>query len=409
MNIWLFQATDKYILKNEVPNRPDDWWLCKQHWNKVGVGDVCLFWQAGKDAGIYAVGLVKSPVYMDGDERKVDIQYGEVVDPPILKSALLDHPILKDLGVIEVAHSKNPYSVTSDQRKELQKLLGEFWPLTEAETAERAKPFPGERQYQKLAVLALPILVLVAENSDVITYSELAAELGIRPRNLNYPLGSIGQRLMQLGKEWGETIPPIQCLVINKNSKLPSEGINWFLNKQEFEALSKGEQERKLNQVFQEVYDYDRWSDVLKHLSIKPITKDFGSLIEKAAQYGGGETAEHKALKEYVANHPELIAEGLPKGQTEVVLPSADKLDVKFEVSDAWIAVEVKSRISPEADVARGIFQCIKYQAVMEAEMKSRGMVPKVMTILVTEKELTPQLAGLKNTLGVKHRVITPH
>ena len=42
-----------------------------------------------------------------------------------------------------------------------------------------------------------------------------------------------------------------------------------------------------------------------------------------------------------------------------------------------WIAVEVKSRISNDADITRGIFQCVKYKVVLEAMQLSLGLPAK--------------------------------
>src|SRR4051794_35751946 len=96
-------------------------------------------------------------------------------------------------------------------------------------TAEIAEPISGDALYQRKAREALPILVRQAEACRPITYGDLAEEIGMpNPRNLNLPLGSIGQTLENLSKRWREKIPPLQCLVVNKNTGLPGEGIDWF-------------------------------------------------------------------------------------------------------------------------------------------------------------------------------------
>jgi hypothetical protein len=98
-----------------------------------------------------------------------------------------------------------------------------------SETAQIASPIAGDKLYQKRARLALPLLVRQAEVRKTIYYSDLAQELDMpNPRNLNYVLGSIGQTLIDLSKDWGENIPALQCVVINKQTELPGEGIGWF-------------------------------------------------------------------------------------------------------------------------------------------------------------------------------------
>lgn len=94
------------------------------------------------------------------------------------------------------------------------------------DTPKFADPIFGDKLYQKRAHKALPILVRQAQAHEPIVYSDLADEVEMpNPRNLNYVLGSIGQTLVDLSKEWEEDIPPIQCLVLNKNTRQPREGI----------------------------------------------------------------------------------------------------------------------------------------------------------------------------------------
>ena len=75
-----------------------------------------------------------------------------------------------------------------------------------------------------------------------------------------------------------------------------------------------------------------------------------------------------------------------------------------------WVAVEVKSSISSEADITIGIFKCIKYNAVMNAVLISKGNTPDVRVVLVLEGDLPNSLIPLKNLLGVEViSNITPH
>lgn len=65
------------------------------------------------------------------------------------------------------------------------------------------------------------------------------------------------------------------------------------------------------------------------------------------------------------------------------------------------MAAEVKSAISTEADIVRGLFQCIKYHAVMEAVLLAESRSQNVKVILVLESSLPQSLLALKNLLGV--------
>ena len=69
--------------------------------------------------------------------------------------------------------------------------------------------------------------------------------------------------------------------------------------------------------------------------------------------------------------------------------------------SERTLAVEVKSRDSNETDLERGIYQCIKYQAVMSA-MDIREE-PCIVPVLVTESALPGNLKNLAKLHGIIH------
>ena len=281
-----------------------------------------------------------------------------------------------------------------------------------AETAEIAALIHGEKLYQERARRALPLLVRQAEARQTIFYSDLAEELDMpNPRNLNYVLGSIGRTLQLLSSKWNEEVPPIQCIVINKSNGLPGEGIGWFLNKEsysgvvpeDFGKLPKMRQKEIVQAELQKVYLYSRWRTVLKTLSLEPAAPDFSAFLKPAGNFGGGESEAHKKLKEYVAKNPMKV--GLPsksvEGEQEHRLLSGDSLDVSFSSPEHWLAAEVKSRISNQQDLVRGLFQCVKYHAVMEAEQLIGSNAKTVQAVLVLEGHLPKALISLRNLLGV--------
>lgn len=278
--------------------------------------------------------------------------------------------------------------------------------MSDDETGRKAKPFTlGDELYQQRARLALPMLVRQAKAQKTIFYADLAAELGMRnPRNLNFVLGSVGRTLQRLGKERGIEIPPIQCLVINRRKALPGDGVGVFISKEDFRKMSKWQQRALVKAQLQQIYAYPGWDEVLAAFALQPAPLDFSRLVNAAARRGGGESEAHRRLKEHVATHPEVVGlrASSGQGQTEHVLPSGDKLDVLFRQGDDWIAVEVKSHVSDYGDLARGIFQCVKYQAVLEAYLLSTAQAGNVRTVLVTTQDLSAELRSLKNMLGVE-------
>ncbi len=274
------------------------------------------------------------------------------------------------------------------------------------ETAKIAEPIAGDKLYQERARAALPLLVRQAHAGSPIRYGELAAELGMpNPRNLNYVLGSIGQAIKALSKQWGQEVPPIECMVINKNTGLPGEGVGWFItDKEDFRKLPKAQQRHLIEAELHKVFAFPRWLDVLQTFGLEPVQVNYRDVVTRASTFRAGpEGEEHRRLKEYVARNPHLL--GLPGhlvGETEYPLPSGDSVDVLFGEQDEWVAAEVKSKLSPEADIVRGIFQCVKYRAVIEAYQASRGLPQGARSVLVLESVLPHDLVALKNILGVE-------
>jgi len=274
-------------------------------------------------------------------------------------------------------------------------------------TAKISAPIDGEKLYQKRARAALPLLVRQARAGMPIFYSDLAAELDMsNPRNLNYVLGSIGQSMELLTKSWKAKVPPIQCLVVNRATGLPGEGIGWFLvKKDEFKTLPLRQKRVIVNAELQHIFAYPKWAEVLKALALREVGADYSkSVIAASGGFGGGEGPEHLALKQFVANHPEIV--GLSAkvlcGITEDALPSGDFLDVSFRSKKVWVAAEVKASISSRNDILRGLFQCVKYRAVMEAVQVVTERPQNSRAVLVLEGALPKDFVGIKNLLGIE-------
>lgn len=274
-----------------------------------------------------------------------------------------------------------------------------------AETAKVAAPIAGDKLYQQRARQALPLLVRQAQAGEQIIYSELAEEMGMpNERNLNYVLGSVGQSMELLSKAWKEKVPPIQCLVVNKNTGLPGEGVGWFIAKEdEFAKLPRSKQREIVKAELAKIFAYTKWLKVLEALSLPYTVPDLRPLIKEASSYGGGEGEEHKCLKAYLSKHPEVIglAANTPHGSIEEPLPSGDSLDVSFRQMSEWISAEVKPAGSPVADILRGLYQCVKYKAVMEAVQATEGKPRAATAVLVLQGDLPAVLIPARNTLGI--------
>ena len=153
------------------------------------------------------------------------------------------------------------------------------------------------------------------------------------------------------------------------------------------------------------VFSYPRWLDVLEELGLSPADP-LNLKFEPPADDRGssGESEAHKRLKDYIARHPRTVGlnKSLAPGETEYQLPSGDIPDVLFQNTRRRIAVEVKSHISNEADLRRGLFQCVKYRAVLRACRSLEGGTYETDAILAIEGSLPKELIPVRNTLGVR-------
>lgn len=130
---------------------------------------------------------------------------------------------------------------------------------------------------------------------------------------------------------------------------------------------------------------------------------------ENEPQFGrGGEGENHKRLRLWVLENipalfPKLTA---VEAVTEYQLPSADRIDVACFSPTLRLAVEVKSQDSNEADLARGIYQCVKYRAVLRAITPDEAI--KVQAVLVSQVALPPHLNEEARRLDIPSIVVPP-
>ena len=257
--------------------------------------------------------------------------------------------------------------------------------------------------YQRRAFLALPLLVRQAEAGQTIHYQQLARELGMpNPRNLNYVLGSIGTSLRELGQLWREEIPAIQALVTNKASGLPGRGFTEFVpDPGAFQQATSAQQRAIHQRITEDVRLYQRWRDVLAHFDAQPWKGPPPEPASHGIGDRGGESREHQAFKEAVCSHPAWF--GLPEcpAVVEYLFVTGDAVDVLFTQGARRWGVEVKSAVSQEGDILRGLFQCVKYRALLQAEQAAAGNAGFADVYLACEHEFPAKLVGVANVLGV--------
>ena len=213
-------------------------------------------------------------------------------------------------------------------------------------------------------------------------------------------------------------VPMLNVLAVRQKTRLPGEGArpylsqhfpneSWLAEENAYENRSCWE--RVVNKATKEVYAYRHWESLYEDIYGKAYKPDpfYAKSTEKDGlrRGRGGEGENHKALRLWVKNNPERIDRRFQgvRAETEKDLLSGDRVDVVLYDERKTIAIEVKSRDSNWADLQRGIYQCVKYRAVLLAQ---DDRLP-VDSWLVTETALDGDLKALARKLGIKHKIVS--
>lgn len=247
-----------------------------------------------------------------------------------------------------------------------------------------------------------------------ISYSELAQTINFPPpytgsqfsRNIGRALGAVGHLLEKVKTQnHTSSIPVLQSMIVKKKSRLPSFGLRAFVDG--YDKFPPNEQRAFVLAEYEKILSFgERWLDVLRELQIE--YEGSTDLSQKAKLYnpfGSEGSPEHKNVKNYIKEKHHLFGYlGTETGIEEYPLRSGDKIDVVFRDGDTVYAYEAKSIRSNLDDIERGIFQCVKYKKVIEAETKvGVRNTTKVICSLVTETELPKQLQRYCEILGIKY------
>lgn len=267
---------------------------------------------------------------------------------------------------------------------------------------------------RKIVRAIAPVLIYWAKTGQAHhTYGDLSAAIG-RPNfhRLGYSLGMLQNVIVELSASSKQNIPTLNCLVRNKKEGIPSNGFSFVWKK--YEELEEEGKSLLIEGLISKTIKYPNWDWVLNKLELSPYSpftdKDRAAIKSAADKRGGNEGKEHKELKEYICNHPELIGlKDIVRAKTEHRLPSGDMLDVYFELADGTqVAFEVKSSISDDADITRGIFQCVKYKAILEALKITDSKANEIKVIYVTARKLSDIHHNLISALSVTHQIYHP-
>jgi hypothetical protein len=265
------------------------------------------------------------------------------------------------------------------------------------------------------------LLPRVAANARI-TYGDIAdrlrADLSLKGKVFPVHVGHVVGTLMDQILDAESAAPLVNVLVVNQKTGEPGRGANHYL-RDRFGTL-RGRREL-IAKAAREVYAYAGWPRIYRKLFKTEPRAVPGSIVEgtevdgmppasaanKHPRGGPAESDEHKRLKQYVEDHPESV--GAParplQRRKEMKLLSGDEVDVFFEYRDTAYLVEVKSTHSSDPDFERGVYQCIKYRAVFEAQ-QSGFALEEIKVVLVTESTLSSKIRDLATQHGVRCKVV---
>jgi AAA domain (dynein-related subfamily)/EVE domain len=138
-SVWLFQANpDIFDIDRAISEEPELTWVVRQYRKDVRKGDRVYLWRSGSEAGVIATatvltdpkempGMSGSPYLLEPEslakpEPRVKLRIEDVLPAPVKRVDLLEHPVLKDLGVIAFANATN-FEVTAEQDAAFRELI----------------------------------------------------------------------------------------------------------------------------------------------------------------------------------------------------------------------------------------------------------------------------------------------
>ena len=286
--------------------------------------------------------------------------------------------------------------------------------------------------HDNLREIAAPLLarwlIEAAKSRSDLTYGEAMSRLERehsftpigRATNLGLPAGALMDTIHRVEPQ----APLLNSILVLQADRMPSFGAGPFMAKRFGVPQLNDWNSRKTKrwrEVFEhaatEVYEYKDWERLYERAfgeRYRPTSSSLapGNPRNKQERDGipmgrRGEGPNHKSLRLWVQANPRKVVPSLGqcRADTEVDLHSGDRADVVYYSSKRTVCVEVKSTDSGDADLHRGIYQCVKYRAVMQA-MDPRADAA-VEVLFVTERPLPGYLASLATQLSIPHKDVS--
>ncbi|MDR7925813.1 hypothetical protein RIE95_02180 [Acidithiobacillus thiooxidans] len=254
-----------------------------------------------------------------------------------------------------------------------------------------------------------------------VTYGAIGDELQhqlkvgkIFPTQIGYVAGSLMDRILEI-----EPDAPLINVLITRPDGIPGVGAGEYLayryRERRYRNWKNVPTKEKLEVVARErekIFNYRKWGTINEKLfgnngesklRVKKGSEVDGRSKNGMSHGGPAESDEHKKLKAWVASNPSKVglAKSFGKGTPEAPLLSGDTIDVLFSDGNDYVVVEVKSCRSNDDDLRRGIYQCVKYRTVKEAEHAPNKV--NVRALLIGERKMNAELMTRARLLKVKY------
>lgn len=232
-------------------------------------------------------------------------------------------------------------------------------------------------------------------------------------------VGRVAGAAMDTLLDCDSNVPLLNVLLVRSDTGLPGSGAAGYLARRYPNRRWLGgpdaHKDNRWRPLIEEeaarVYAYPHWDGLYREACNSRLLPSGNDPIGKekdGVRHGrGAEGRNHRALRLRVLHKPGLVRRGLrPEAtNTEVELLSGDRVDVVSITEERTVAIEVKSRDSDWSDLRRGVYQCVKYRAVMKAQDIRRNA--NIESWLVTETPLPDELKNLARRLGVRTKAIS--
>ncbi len=135
---WLFQAVpDKWDLVANLRTwsvGEEDTWTASRYRDRMRPGDLVALWSGAQHAGVYALAELtgvpfedEAPHWNRSDDRsrswRVPLRLSRVLDAPVLRSEFQEHPVLRDVPILNFAQATN-FELTDEHWTALMQLVG---------------------------------------------------------------------------------------------------------------------------------------------------------------------------------------------------------------------------------------------------------------------------------------------